>query len=216
MSGASAFRAHSWRSAAARIALGASALALTLAACGKAGPPPVTYVLGTPATGAQRVEPLTGRPVVEVKPVLVPDYLDVSDILVRQAENIVVSSPTGRWGERLSVGVTRALAAGLVRHLPGLVVTSTAPAERPARQVLAEVEAFEPHAGGSVVLVARWRVLDGPGRETLAGERASSAQPIAGAGDAAVVAAMTRAVEGFAERVAAGVRRTTPGSRASR
>ena len=147
---------------------------------------------------------------------LVPDHLDVSDILVRRAGNVVAPSPAGRWGERLSVGVTRAVAAGLVRHLPGFVVTATAPAERPARQVLAEVEAFEPRADGIVVLVARWRVLDGAGRETLAGERVSSAQPVAGTGDGAVVAAMTRAVEGFAERVAAGVRRTTPGPRASR
>ena len=172
----------------------------------------MTYVLGTPAAGAAGVEPLTGRPVVEVKPVLVPDYLDVSDILVRQAENIVAPSPTGRWGERLSVGITRTLAAGLVRRLPGFVVTITAPAERPARQVLAEVEAFEPRADGSVVLVARWRVLDGAGRDTLAGERSRRAAD-RDFGDAAVAAAMTRAVEGFAERVAAGVRRTTPGSR---
>ena len=214
MSGALASRPQAWRTATAMAALGAYALAL--AACGRAGPPPVTYVLGTPAAGAAGVEPLTGRPVVEVKPVLVPDYLDVSDILVRQAENIVAPSPTGRWGERLSVGITRTLAAGLVRRLPGFVVTITAPAERPARQVLAEVEAFEPRADGSVVLVARWRVLDGAGRDTLAGERVSLVQPIADFGDAAVAAAMTRAVEGFAERVAAGVRRATPGSRPSR
>ena len=216
MRGASAPRPRLWRSGAMRSALGASALALALAACGTAAPPPVTYVLGTPAAGAERVEPLTGRPVVEVKPVLVPDYLDVSDILVRKAENTVASSPTGRWGERLSVGITRALAAGLVRRLPGLVVTTTAPAERPERQVLAEVEALEPRDGGSVNLVARWRVLDGAGRDTLAGERVSLVRPIAGSGDAAVVAAMTRAVEDFAERVATGVRRTTPGPRASR
>jgi uncharacterized lipoprotein YmbA len=62
--------------------------------------------------------------VVEVKPVLVPDYLNVSDILVRRGENALAPSPTGRWGERLSVGATRALAMGLVRRLPGLVVTS--------------------------------------------------------------------------------------------
>ena len=215
MSGASAPRPRRWRTANASTALAAAALAPALAACGTAAPP-VTYVLGTPAAGAERVEPLIARPVVEVKPVLVPDYLDVSDILVRKAESTVASSPTGRWGERLSVGITRALAAGLVRRLPGLVVTTTAPAERPKRQVLAEVEALEPRDGGSVNLVARWRVLDGAGRDTLAGERVSLVRPIAGSGDAAVVAAMTRAVEDFAERVAAGVRRTTPGPRASR
>jgi uncharacterized lipoprotein YmbA len=127
--------------------------------------------------------------VVEVKPVLVPDYLNVSDILVRRGESAVAPSPTGRWGERLSVGATWALAMGLVRRLPGLVITTTAPVERPARQVLVDFETFEARAGGTVVLISRWRVLDGAGRDTLAGECVS-----------------------LAERVAAGVQRATPAS----
>src|SRR3546814_6599396 len=91
------------RHSASTILFGAAALAL--AACGTAGPPPVTYVLGESAIAEHGAEPLAGRPVVEVKPVLVPDYLDVSDILIRGAEHVVVPSLTGRWGERLSVGV---------------------------------------------------------------------------------------------------------------
>jgi uncharacterized protein len=209
MNRASVFRPRPWRTA-------IFAVALTLAACGMAGPPPVTYVLGIPAASTERVEPLTRRPVVEVKPVLVPDYLDVSDILVRRAENVMAPSPTGRWGERLSVGITRALAAGLVRRLPGFDITTTAPAEQPARQIVADIETFEPRTDGSVVLIARWRLLDGAGRSTLAGERISLVQPVAGSSDAAVVAAMTRAVEDFAERTAAGIRRTTRGFQASR
>jgi uncharacterized protein len=210
VSGASASQSQPWRSAA------VGALALALAACGITGSPPVTYVLGLPATGAEQVEPLTRRPVIELKPVLVPDYLDVSDILVRRAENVMAPSPTGRWGERLSVGIMRALAAGLVRRLPGYDVTATAPVEQPARQIVVDVETFESRTGGSVVLVAKWRALDGAGRSTLAGERVSLVQPIAGVGDAAIVAAMTHAVEDFAERVADGIRHTARGSQVSR
>jgi uncharacterized lipoprotein YmbA len=202
------------RAATKTLALGV--LGLALAACGSAGLPPITYVLGPAAAGAEGAEPLTGRPVIELKPVLVSDYLDVSDILVRRGENAVMPSPTGRWGERLSVGVTRALALGLMRRLPGPIVTSSQPAEQPARQILAEVETFEPRADGSVVLVARWRVLDGAGRKTLAGERVTLKEVIDGQGDALVVAAMTRAVEDFADHVAAGVRRTMPATGAGR
>ncbi|MBV1798931.1 ABC-type transport auxiliary lipoprotein family protein [Siccirubricoccus sp. G192] len=68
----------------------------------------------------------------------------------------------------------------------------------------------EPRTDGSVILVARWRVLDGAGRTTLAGERVSPVQPIAGSGDPVVVAAMSRAVEDFTGRIAAGIRRATP------
>jgi hypothetical protein len=136
------------------IAAAAGATLLLLAGC-RGGPPPATYVLGTPAPETAGAERLAGRPVIEVKPVLVPDYLDVTDILVRQGTNKLVSSQTGRWGERLSVGITRALAAGLRHRLPGYIVTTAPPVERPSRQVLVEVESFEPRADGSVVLAAR-------------------------------------------------------------
>jgi uncharacterized protein len=184
----------------------AAALGLGLAACGTSGPPPVTYVLGPPVAGTESVEPLTRKPVIEVKPVLVPDYLDVSDIFVRRARNALIASSAGRWGERLSVGVTRAMTLGLTRRMPGFVVTSIQPAERPARQVLTEVESFESRADGSVVLVARWRVLDGAGRNTLSGERVSLVVPSTGTDDAAIVAAMSGAIENLTERVAGGLR----------
>lgn len=189
--------------------LGAAGLALT--AC-SSGPPPVTYVLGTPARDGERVQPLTGRPVVEVKPVLVPDYLDTSDIQLRRDGNVVAPSTTGRWAERLSAGVTRAMATELARRLPGLVVATTVPAERPARQVLAEIQSFEPRSEGVVVLVGRWRVLDGAARDTLAGESVSLTTPLASQRDAEVVAAMTRLIEDLAGRIADGVRRTGLGS----
>jgi uncharacterized protein len=184
-----------------------TAFVLLLTACGTGGPPPVTYVIGPPPAGTDGVEPLTGRPVVEVKPVLVPDYLDVSDLMVRLSDNVVAPSLTGRWGERLSVGVTRALALDLQRRLPGLVVTGLVPLDRPALQILIEIEAFEPQADGSVVLQARWRLLN-PVRQTLlAGEHVSLIEPSTGSSDAAMVMGMSRAVDDLAVSVAAAVRK---------
>ena len=40
-------------------------------------------------------------PVVELKPVSLPDYLNSTDILLRDGQNELTASPTGRWGERL-------------------------------------------------------------------------------------------------------------------
>jgi uncharacterized lipoprotein YmbA len=185
-------------------------LGLALTGCGLSGAPPVTYVLGRAAGGGGGFEPLVGRAVIEVKRVLVPDYLDVSDIMIRRSEHVVAASPTGRWGDRLSVGVTRALTADLARRLPAFVVTATPPVERPAWQVLVEVEAFEPRADATVILVARWRLVDGAGRDLLAGERVSLMVPVGGGDDAAMVAAMARAVDALAERIATGVRPDGP------
>lgn len=195
------------------VKLGAAlCVSLILTGCGGGGPPPVTYVLGPPAPAIASIEPLTGRPVIEVKHVLVPDYLDVSDIMVRRSENVLAPSATGRWGERLSVGVTRVLAYDLSRRLPEFVVT-TNPVGASASQVLVEIEDFAPRADGTVVLLAQWRLLDGPGRATIAGEQISMTDRAAGAGvgDAAIAAAMSREMKNFAGHVAAGVRQALPG-----
>ena len=185
----------------------ATALALSglLTACAAGGPLPTTYVLGTPQTRDRSVEPLTGRSVLAVRTLHMPDYLDGSEILVRERDNVMRASSTGRWGERLSVGATRALAEGLAWRLPSVVVTTTA-SERAACEVLVDVEAFERYAAEPVVLVAQWRVVDMSAHKTLTGERVSLTEPAAGPGDAMTVAAMSRAVEALAERIAAGTR----------
>jgi uncharacterized protein len=180
-----------------------------LAACSGAGPAPAEYVLGTmlttPATA--RTVHQTGLPVVEVKRVRLPDYLDTTDILERRG-NQLVPSATGRWGERLSVGMSRALAAALAARLPGMVVTATPPVERPARQVLVDVADFEAKEGHAVVLVARWSITDGAGRQILTAEQTSLVEPIEGTGDSAVAAAMSHAVEQLADQLAIGVENT--------
>lgn len=187
-------------------------ITLILAGCSAGGPPPVTYVLGPPAPESASVQRLTGRPVIELKRVLVPDYLDVSDMMVRRSESVLAPSPTGHWGERLSVGVTRVLAYDLSLRLPDFVVT-TNPIGTTAAQVLVEVEDFAPRADGTVVLLARWRVLNGAGNETLAGEQISLTDKAAGSGDSAIAAAMTREINDLAAQVAAGVRQAMPGPR---
>lgn len=183
-----------------------AAVALGLAACGTGGSPPVTYVLGTPPAAQNNVEPLVGRPVLEVKPVLLPDYLDVSDIMVRRSENMIAPSPTGQWGERLSVGATRALTSDLQERLSGVLVTNTAPLDRPALQVIAELETFEPQADGTVILVARWRLVNIASHRVLASERVSLTESNSGATDSAMAAGMSRALADLSAHIAQVVR----------
>jgi uncharacterized protein len=182
-----------------------AAIGFVLTGCGSGPPPPVTYVIGPPPMISANPQPLSGRPVVAVKPVLLPDYLDVSDLMVRRSDNVVAPSVTGRWGERLSVGVTRALTLDLQQRLPGLVVTRIAPLDRPTLQVFVDIDDFEPRADGMVVLVARWRLVD-PASVGLLAERVSLTEPSTGSSDAAMAAGMTRAVDDLAAPVAAAVR----------
>ena len=184
-----------------------AAIGFVLTACGSGRPPPVTYVIGPPPVMRASTQPLIGRPVVEVKPVVLPDYLDVSDLMVRRSDNAVVPSVTGRWGERLSVGVTRALTLDLQQRLPGLVVTRIAPLDRPTLRVFVDIDDFEPRADGMVVLVARWRLVGPASLVSLAGERVSLTEPSTGSSDASMAAGMSRAVDDLAAPVAAAVQR---------
>ena len=166
------------------------------------------YVLGSVAEPAAEARDNVGRPVIEVRRVLVPDYLDSTDILLRTGTNELKASETGAWGERLSVGITRALTNGLAQRVPSALVVSRPQVGRASLLVLVDVTALGLLANGECVLAAHWTLLR-PGD--------SAARPLAraegrfvtradGSGDAAIVAAINRAVDELADRIAAGVR----------
>jgi uncharacterized protein len=178
------------------------AIAILVSACSASGPPPELYVLGD--AGRPRPEAVSqlDDPIVEVKPVRVPDYLDTTDIFTRGPGGRIVASQSARWGERLSVGMTRAVATSLEARLPQLAVTTTPPLEHPRWQVLIDLDAFEVQPGGPSVLIARWSVREGRGGQKLREERITLSTPVGRGGDQEVVAAMTRQVDQLVDRIA--------------
>lgn len=188
----------------ARSILAAVGIAL-LAGC-SAGPAPHSFVLSAPAAPTEGVRLESGRPILEIKPVLVPDYLDTTDILIRNGRNELHVNPSARWAERLSVGITHALATALVTRLPTMTVVTTPVHRQPARLVVVDVEAFDVFPDGRCVLIARWTIEGADRRATAVLERGSVATRAAdGASDAAIVAAMAEAVEKLAEHIAEAV-----------
>ena len=180
---------------------------LGVAISGCAGPPKREYVLGAATASKPASAVQTALPVVQIERVLLPDYLDTRDILTRR-DGHVVPSESARWAERLSVGVTRALATSLATQLTGVVVTSAQPVDPPVLRVLVDVIAFELTGDRQVVLAARWTITDGTRRRSLAVEQATLTEPVAAAGgDSAVVAAMSLALEKLANRISAGIER---------
>jgi uncharacterized lipoprotein YmbA len=102
-----------------------SVLAITFGratACGLSEAPPKVYVLGDSPVVEPADESQLNAPIVEVREARVPDYLDTTDIVTR----LITPSPSGRWGERFSIGVTRAVTMVLRQDLPELTVTSAA------------------------------------------------------------------------------------------
>ena len=183
-------------------------LSMALASCSLAGPVPSVYVLGEPPSAPSSTVPLTGMPVVLVRRVSVPEYLDTADLVTRRGRQIV-PSVTGRWGERLSLGLTAAIVAALSAQLPGVLVTAS-PIGTPARRVVAiDVQRFEAEERGPVLLQARWTITDATGRAPLGVWQSSIAEPVSGTGDAAIVDAMSAAANELARRIAQNIERGT-------
>jgi uncharacterized lipoprotein YmbA len=180
--------------------LAVTGIVLLLAGCGFAAPPLRTYVLGDPALPTPGVLSETNLPIIELRTVAVPDYLDSSDILRRIGPNEVTASPTGRWGERLSVGLTQALATALSRRMPDAVIDTTPTAE-PTRRLFVDIERFDIGLDGQCLLVAHWRVLPADSHTALASEQATFRETAVPADDAAIALAMTRAVDHLAEQI---------------
>ncbi len=181
----------------------AASVALSLSGCGTF-PLPKVYVLGDPSRPTPGVADEAGLPHIELMTVTVPDYLDTTDIVRRAASNQVIASSTGRWGERVSLGVTRALAVDLARRLPNVVIESRSVYE-PARRLLVDVERFEIDEDGRCTLTARWRVAALGDKVQSNSERGTFVEVATAKGDAAAALAMTSAIDRLATQVAATV-----------
>jgi len=180
-------------------------LFLCLAACSSA-PPLRTYLL-TPPLESVVLTPVPALPTARIliARVLVPDYLDTTDMLVRDGSHEVQASTTGQWAERLSQGLTRALAADLGARLPSAeVVLDTSSSAQ--RQVLVNVNALDLWPDGRCSLAASWAIVDHDAPHATAyGSGSFDSSPMGNTGvvgDVRLVDAVSRTVAKLAAAVA--------------
>jgi uncharacterized lipoprotein YmbA len=172
-------------------------------------PPQHIFVLSTPVPSQVGTSSVSDVPRVQLQTVSVPDYMDTTDILTRTGQNEIKPSSTGEWGERLSRGLTHALAATLVGRLPGDLVTLDPSHGRSDRQVRVSVDALDVWPDGRCVLAATWTVFGNDGRTVVVEGRGTFTSSPAGmsalASDTAIVAAMTSAIDKLADSIALAV-----------
>jgi uncharacterized lipoprotein YmbA len=158
------------------------------------------YLLGDRAGPSPQARTETGLPVIELARVSVPDYLDSTDIVLRNGANEVVVSSTGRWGERLSFAIADAVIPTLSRLMPQAVVTASS-ASPPAKRLFIQIERFDLAADGRCVIAARWRLASGDGRATAASAFATFERTAASSGDQAMAETMTALLDQLAAQI---------------
>jgi uncharacterized lipoprotein YmbA len=177
---------------------------------GRASPPAQHYVLNpaieAPSGGtASPAAPL----VVGVGPVSLPAYLDRPQLVIRSAPDRIDVTEFAQWGEPLHGAVTRVVTINLARLLPdSRIVTFPWRSTQAVRyQVVLDIGQMDGPADGSIALDARWRVLDGSGRELAV--RVSRLREPGSAGTTA--AAMSRALGTLSRDIAREIEATDGG-----
>jgi uncharacterized protein len=166
------------------------------------------YVLNSASNSAVSAAGANAAPVLQLERVLVPDYLDTTDILLRIDEHELQASRSGHWGERLSVGIAHALRADLADRLPKEMVLLGRSADRSARQILVTVDAFDVWADGHCILKANWS-LETENRAVIKNGHGTFTVPVASGatgGDGAIVSSMANAVSQLADSIASTVK----------
>jgi len=158
---------------------------------------PRTSVAGSRAVG------------VGVGPVIMPGYLDRTQIVTRPGTDHVEISTFNRWAEPLEDGVGRILAEEISARVPTERVVMFPWRGVVARviqyQVVVAVLRFDGRPGGDVTLDTRWRILDRKGDE-LVFRRSTVVEKTGGRGYEPVVAAMTRAIVTLGQEIATEIR----------
>ena len=161
-----------------RVLAGAALVALMALGCAPATLPTRFYVLTAvpPAGGASAA----ARDVaVGVGPIALPGYLDRPQIVTRTGGDEIDLAEFDQWGEPLRSAVPRVLADNLAARIPTerVVLFPWRGVRTVQYQVPVEILRFEGKPGGDVVLRARWRLLDGSGRELALRASAVSEPP---------------------------------------
>jgi uncharacterized lipoprotein YmbA len=179
-----------------------------LGACASS-PPPRSYLLSAatpPASSGHAAGPVVG-----VGPVAIPDYLDRAPLVLLTGGDEVALSAEHQWAEPLRAGVSRVLAENLSMMIPtdAVPVFPWRTPWTPQYRVTVEILRFEGPLGGPAVLSARWRLLDGNGRELVL-RAVHRSEATVGSSPAALVAAQSRLLAGVSRDIAAEIQARQP------
>jgi uncharacterized lipoprotein YmbA len=173
--------------------------------CSFRSPLPRAYVL---APASPSTPPAAGRgPAVGVGPVMIPSYLDRTAIVVRAAGDEVRLSEDHRWAESLKDGVARVVAENLASMIPtdAIVVYPWKTPWAIQYRVTMEIVRFDGPLGGALILNARWRLLDGAGKELML-RAVNLSEPARDATYGALVSAQSRLLARVSQDIAAEIK----------
>lgn len=142
-----------------------SVLLLSLAACIGGATPPSQFYMLEPITGIEPERPVGAaqKPVIILKSVRIPYYVDRPQIVTATGKNAYHLSELNRWAEALDHNISRVLAQNLTLLVPAEVGFSrtSMPAGRANFSVSVNILEFHADPQGQAGLTAQWQITQG-------------------------------------------------------
>lgn len=162
------------------------------------------YVL-TPLPAVERPgDPSPGHsPVIGLRPVGLPEYLNQPQIVTRVGENMLQLAEFDQWGSPLRDNLTRVLAGNLAILVPAdrVAVFPWTQDRLIEYEVTVEVTRLEGTLGARCSLAAYWAIFGRGGKASIATGNSSHTEP-AGDSYATLVAAQSRLVAALGRDIA--------------
>ena len=186
------------------------AFLVVLGGCAGTSPPSNFYVLsalpqsaaGTPSDKDE------GKIAIGIGPVVLPEYLDRSQIITRISPNELRVAAFERWAESLKNSFPRILMENLATLLNTEQVTlypwrKSAPVKY---QVIVDVVQFDAERGGDAVLIARWTLLEGRGEKILQKEKSVFRKPLDSNDYQSIVSAQSQTIIELSHKIAEAIK----------
>ncbi|BBA33564.1 uncharacterized protein sS8_1606 [Methylocaldum marinum] len=192
-----------------------SVLILSLTACiGGKTPPPKFYLLEPISSIEYQASAGVGQnPVVYLKPVRIPHYVDRPQIVTSTARNAYELSEFHRWAESLDHNIGRVLARNFGILVPAEVRFSNPPTSDGRTNFRVSVEILEFHADPKrqAGLTAQWRIARGG--DLLVDRQKSYREPAAISGYPGIVAALNLCLDRLSSDMASELRNLASSNR---
>lgn len=183
-----------------------AALALLQSACASA--PVRFYTLVNPnAEAPAAADAAIGKSLsFDLSPVRVPAQVDQPQLVVREGGQRLAVLESDRWIAPLGDEVHAALAAALVRDLPGQDLTGVAGSTPAMLHIRVDLRRFDSAPGSYATIEAAWSVLAGKAPSATSLVCTSSISEPVGQGYDALVQGHQRAIDRLAGEIAAAAR----------
>ena len=191
------------------LVLGIFIVAFVVSGCGTS--PAAKFYILTPVAQHKQEKAVIGTgsaSPIAIGPVEIPEYLDRSEIVTRADQNQLILSEFNLWGGSLKTDVNRVLIENVSHFLAadGIPIVTWKLGITDVQRVPVQIVRFDGTPNDSILLKARWAVIEKDGKNFEFVRESSITVSVKGGNYNSVVAAMSEALGELSKEIASGIK----------